>query len=349
MPARFDWRSPLLIILIALLSLSATADDNNVKQTTPGQPLTGVLMPPQTSVPVTPAQPAPPNPASNTAGPKSLSAPAVTNPSLAPQPRDHADNENTTAGQSSGGGDHENHADRDRDEDSDHHHRRHFPNGGSTVVLPFGADGTFFYGADCLGNAVSLCGQIMSTPAGPYGSIAILTLPAPFQPQSFTVQCAVYNGVLSYQIIDAAQVTCAPQTCPTSSVQLCGASVPVPAGSAIGERINVRVPETLVTDGGSSMSFTAQCVAGQGASPVYQVTDDTNISCTHFPCPAANVRLCGRTIMVPGGTPLGEIMQMVMPLPFAPDPFAVQCIGSNGNPASYQVMDDAAVTCRSAK
>lgn len=202
-------------------------------------------------------------------------------------------------------------------------------------------------GAACINSSVTICGKTMPVPAGPIGAVANLTAPFPYLPQTFTAQCLAINGVPSYRIIDATQVTCELQSCAPSDVTICGAPVNVPASAKVGNALKVPIPPSMLANPATSynMALRVRCGQGPNATATYRVENEAEISCNQFPCQTSNVRLCNAAIEVPGGSPLGSVLTLTMPPPFAPDQFAVQCLGTMGRQPVYQIIDHAYVSC----
>ncbi|MER2520029.1 MAG: hypothetical protein ABTQ34_04980 [Bdellovibrionales bacterium] len=206
-------------------------------------------------------------------------------------------------------------------------------------------------GAACLNSSVTICGKVVRVPAGPIGAVANLVVPFPHQPQPFTVQCLAVNGTPAYRIVDATEVTCDLQTCPPSDVTLCGAPVNIPTSVKVGGSVKVPVPPSVLAnpESGYNLVMRARCAEGPNATAKYRVDNAEDISCNLFPCQTSTVRLCNAAIEVPGGAPLGAVLTLTMPSPFAPEQFAVQCLGSMGLPAVYQIIDHEGVSCNLAE
>lgn len=214
----------------------------------------------------------------------------------------------------------------------------HSPPGFGTIPLaPYSLQ-------QCAPGNVSICGQTVGLPNTALGYSLVQTVPSPYVHQPFTVQCTSTG----FQITDISSVSCMPLRCPASEITLCGAPVAVPGGTAIGNSIPVPVAVSVLADPSSysDLSFTAQCVDDGSGAAVYQIADSSGISCNLFPCQNANIRLCDTDIPVNRGTPLGGILHLTMPPPFLPEPFTVQCVGSEGKAPVYQLTDVAAVSCR---
>lgn len=198
----------------------------------------------------------------------------------------------------------------------------------------------------CIENSVVICNKFVPVSAGYLGDTKTLKVPAPYKHQSFTVQCMNDGGLIQYRIIDQSAVTCEAQICPPSNVSLCGRDIALNGGTPVGNTISTPVPSSLLSNPAAGVPYIkAQCVDSGDVEPVYQITNASYISCTQFPCPDATVRLCNTQIPIPGGTPLGGVMQVYMPKPFVNDPFTVQCIGSNAQPPFYQITDHSLVSC----
>jgi hypothetical protein len=187
--------------------------------------------------------------------------------------------------------------------------------------------------------------------------VVTVTMPPPFAPgQKVILQC--YEFVLVGEpawvspfkllVTDTSSVTCALQKCEPSNVLLCQSSIPVPVETSINQATDVSVPPSLLADPSNTtnLSFTAQCADDDKGTPVYRVSDSSQVSCNLFPCQAATFDLCGLSVPVKGGAAMGTAFDLTMPPPFAPDPFTVQCVGSNGRRPAYQLTDHSAVTCQ---
>jgi hypothetical protein len=134
-------------------------------------------------------------------------------------------------------------------------------------------------------------------------------------------------------------------TCSGGVLPICGILIPMPATTSVGNTAEVHVPPDLLGDTAKTFSFTVECVDNGNGGAAYQAVNINNISCNVFPCQTSTVRLCDTNIQVNGGTPLGGIVRMTMPLPTAAQPFTVQCVGKEGGPPVYQISDHSAVTC----
>lgn len=197
----------------------------------------------------------------------------------------------------------------------------------------------------CTGG-ISLCGITVSAPTLTIGAVTAITQPLPYQHLSFTVQCLIQNGLPTYQIINAPNPACQLESCYPSTLSVCGTDVAIPQTTPLGKQTTVTIPVNELGPAKASNSFhiTAQCV-DDGSGTHYQVANGTGFSCSQFPCADSQIQLCGSSIPVPGGAAMGTILHMNMPQPFAPDPFTVQCVGSQGNAPTYQIVDHDAVTC----
>ena len=136
--------------------------------------------------------------------------------------------------------------------------------------------------------------------------------------------------------------------CHGGTTIVCGATIPLPAVTPVGDTANVHIPASVLGDSyatNSNLFFTAQCIADQYGGAAYRVQDVDKIACSSFPCQASSVRLCDTSIPVSGGTPLGGVMHINMPAPFARSSFTVQCVGNLDNPPVYQITDHAGVSC----
>ena len=136
--------------------------------------------------------------------------------------------------------------------------------------------------------------------------------------------------------------------CQGGNASVCGISIPFPDVTAIGNSTEVHVPASVLGDSysaNSNLHFRAVCVGDSNGGATYRVVDADQISCNAFPCPTSSVRLCDTSISVQGGTPLGGIVHMTMPLPFHQNGFTVQCLGNGDHPAAYQITDHAQVSC----
>jgi len=203
--------------------------------------------------------------------------------------------------------------------------------------------------SSCLGQAVQLCGHTISLPPAAFGgTIASLTMPAPFMPDPYSAQC-LSTPTGSQLAIDALNVTCKIMPCAETIIPLCGRKITIPGGITIGNSVDVAVPEALLIPSAlpHNLSFSARC-ALKNDQAEYQFPDASAISCNLFPCLESTVSLCGVEISLKGGAVLGDTETLKMPPPFVPDPFVVQCLGSQALQPSYQITDGTAVTCRMA-
>jgi hypothetical protein len=66
----------------------------------------------------------------------------------------------------------------------------------------------------------------------------------------------------------------APFTCLGNVVQLCGASITVKGGTVVGGTVDVTMPAPFVPD-----HFTAQCINTGTGLPIYQVSDQSEVTC----------------------------------------------------------------------
>jgi len=147
-----------------------------------------------------------------------------------------------------------------------------------------------------------------------------------------------------------APVTVQALDCEGGSITVCSATIPIPGMTPVGGKATVHVPASVLGgayDANPNMLIDVQCVGDIYGAVTYQPLDLDRISCDHFPCQASSVRVCDVSVPVPGGTPLGGVVQMNMPTPYVKSSFTVQCVGSAGNPPVYQVTDHSAVTCLS--
>ena len=192
-----------------------------------------------------------------------------------------------------------------------------------------------------------MCGKNVAAPTLMLGGITSLTVPKPYLPQSFTAQCISINGQSSYQIINAADNLCTLPTCAAGSINVCGTRIPIDTAIQLGKSIKVTIPRNVLADSNnwSDLSFDAVCADNGDAAPTYQMVAASAVSCNLFPCQDGKLRLCESMITVPGGLKLGDVMHLSMPPPFQPEPFTVQCIGSQGNSPVYQITDHDHVTC----
>ncbi len=200
----------------------------------------------------------------------------------------------------------------------------------------------------CPGTPIGICNKTVWAPSTYMGGQETLYVPSPYQHDSFSVLCTSVNGQPGFIILDNANVTCAPLICAAADVQICGVSIPVPGGTVMDKNIEVEVRPGLLADPVNSGNpvFTAQCVDDGNGGSIYRVTDDSQVSCNLFPCAELDLELCGSSVHVQGGSKLGDVLNLNMPPPFAPEPFTIQCVGSNGTAPAYQITDHSAVTCR---
>jgi len=143
-------------------------------------------------------------------------------------------------------------------------------------------------------------------------------------------------------------VAAAPAGCTGGMATICGASIPLPDISPIGNSASVHIPQTVLGDAyaaNPNLSFVAECISDINGAPTYRTIDIDKISCAPFPCQTSTVRLCEASIPVRGGTPLGQVIHIDMPASSGKGNFTVQCVGSGGNPPVYQITDHSGVTC----
>jgi len=198
-------------------------------------------------------------------------------------------------------------------------------------------------GGVCLNESVSVCGKTVAVPPLGLGAITALTTPSPYMHDTFIVQCLSFGGILAVQIADSHAVTCNLQRCSPSAVSICGISVPVSGGTVVGNKESKTVPAAMLADQTQNFSFDVHCV-DNGNEPFYQVDNSSEVSCNAFPCRDTTVELCGVSIPVAGGMSLGAVKNIAMPQPFHGD-FAVECVGSGGNPPAYQIIEHDNVSC----
>jgi len=176
---------------------------------------------------------------------------------------------------------------------------------------------------------------------------ASIPMPPPFVPDSVILECAQpSDGTSPRLFINTSNVSCEILQCAESSETLCGYKLTVPAGAYLGDAVDIPVPEALFADKSipHNISFREQCVY-RGGKAVYQLESSSQVSCNLFPCPDASLTLCHAPISVKGGAKLGEVLTVSMPAPFAPDTFAVQCLGDGHSPPAYKIIDAAGVSC----
>lgn len=139
--------------------------------------------------------------------------------------------------------------------------------------------------------------------------------------------------------------------CHGGSLFVCGVPIGMPDMTRIGDRALVHIPASVLGDSYAAnpdLHFTVQCVGGDQRGASFRALDADKISCNAFPCQKSTVRLCNASISVPGGTPIGGVVNMTMPSPFTKDGFRVQCVGNGDASPVYQLMDHSAVSCKMA-
>ncbi len=199
----------------------------------------------------------------------------------------------------------------------------------------------------CLPTTLPICGTSVSLPAAPLGYATSLTVPPPYLSQAFTVQC-LSNGISAgYVITDASAVSCALVPCMDQNVRICGRDITVPGGTSVGSSIKMNVPVSYLAAPSPFVhpAFTVQCAYTGGNEPIYQLTDASGVSCNLFSCPSTQLKVCGASVPIEGGLALGERIDLNAPPPYVPDPFVVQCLGSEGKAPVYQITDSSALTC----
>jgi len=198
-----------------------------------------------------------------------------------------------------------------------------------------------------------VCGHSISLPiAASSEPIATLTTEPPYVAEPFTVQCIQrMGGPLPgfFVVLDTSAVTCKLMPCAASSLSVCDATLPVPAGAGVGEKISVPVPDAMLVNPTVShnMSVTAQCVLDDNKA-VYATADAFAVSCNAFPCQDAELQLCDTPISIKGGAAVGDVLNFTMPSPFVSEPFTVQCLGGGDSRPAYRITDASAVTCTTA-
>ena len=198
----------------------------------------------------------------------------------------------------------------------------------------------------CQGINFGICGTTVPLPETQLGSIVSANTPNPYVHQSFTARCAILNGVPVFQAVDVSAVTCTLQTCVPSTTNICGLPFSIPVGLPAGSSLPLTIPDNAVNQPTHDFPLTlnATCVAGDGPTALYQV-DTSAISCNIFRCQDAKIPLCNMDVPVSGGAKLGSIIQINMPPPYQPDPFSVQCLGTEGKAPTYKLIDHSAVSC----
>ena len=200
----------------------------------------------------------------------------------------------------------------------------------------------------CGPSTVIVCHTQVSIPyPAAQGTVHTLPMPAPYFGTSFSVQCQNSNGFIAYEVINPSTISCELPRCASSSVNICGADVPIKGGISLGETITLPLPESVLGDNAlyNTSTFTAICDESGDSKPVYRLVDTRQISCNAFPCADRTIHICGSSIPVRGGAHLGEVVHQTMPLPFVSDPFDVTCLGTLGHQPAYQLSDQSAVTC----
>lgn len=197
----------------------------------------------------------------------------------------------------------------------------------------------------CPAGSINVCGKSLPVPSSQLGLNFTMRVPSPYQHQPFSVQCMGMDvrGTPIYQIVNNAAISCALETCQPASVSICGVEIPIAATTNVGEEISTPIPQLLFGDT-SPKNIKVQCI-DNGTSGTYQLADNLGFSCNAIPCGYAKLQLCNSALFVPAGATLGTVLNMTMPSPFTPDPFKVQCLGSNGNAPSYQITDHSDVSC----
>ena len=199
--------------------------------------------------------------------------------------------------------------------------------------------------------SVHICDQdIQINPFLLSQTAASLQLSPPYNTAPFTVQCLATNMGATVYYAPSLATICNLRPCEASSVTFCGKTFQVPAGTTVGNTINIPVPNVLLARPSLSndQSITAQCRLS-GDKVAYEISDTSGVSCNDFPCPDADVQLCNTPIHINGGTAFADVLGLTMPPPFASDKFTVQCVSDNISPPTYQILDRSAVTCATGK
>jgi hypothetical protein len=142
----------------------------------------------------------------------------------------------------------------------------------------------------CSPSNVSVCGASIPVPIEtvinkstdiPLPS-ALLADPSAGPNSSLTVRCVDDDqGNPVYRAMESSEISCNLFPCPDTVFELCGVSVPVKGGLAMGAVLNQTMPPPFAPD-----PFTVQCVGNGDYRPTYQLTDHSVVTCkTAIPIP----------------------------------------------------------------
>jgi hypothetical protein len=199
----------------------------------------------------------------------------------------------------------------------------------------------------CLGTVISVCGQNMVVPSATTNASIELIIPSPYVHKHFFAYCSSFgNNIPTASFVYNLQ-TCELPTCGAGSVTVCQHDLAIPAGVTVGSSKLIQIPQTMLAKNTTygPQSFDVQCIEDPHDKSSYQISDDSSVSCNAFPCPAAELRVCDMPIDIDGGKAIGDVLNFQVPAPFKPDPFKVECLGTLGQPPSYQLVDSSNVHC----
>lgn len=143
-------------------------------------------------------------------------------------------------------------------------------------------------------------------------------------------------------------------SCHGGTTTVCGVPFALPTTTRVGDTATIPIPSYVLgtsfaansgSMSNSDFSFAVKCVSDNNGGVSYQNVDVEKVPCNLFPCLPSTVALCGISIPVAGGTPIGGTIHMTMPVPFVQNSFTVQCTGTGDKLASYEITDSSAISC----
>jgi hypothetical protein len=200
----------------------------------------------------------------------------------------------------------------------------------------------------CQAGSIMICNMQIPMPANPVGYKAVMTVPPPYVHDPFTVEClGSVNGSSGYEVSDLSKVSCKVETCPAYSVNVCGYDIPTPGGTVEGEKVQLTIPPTFVTQASASRHPTVNAVcADVNGQPRYYVKDHTGSACIDFACPPTDIAICDTFINISEYSENGGTKTITMPAPFQPDKFTVQCLARNDKNPAYEIIEQKNVSCK---
>lgn len=214
---------------------------------------------------------------------------------------------------------------------------------------PRGATAYYFGAANnlavCPAQTTQICGVTVDLPETNINQIATVILPSPLVHHPLRVDCLVEparSGSPFFQIVDS--LPCEYQSCTQQTIEICHRPVPIFENLPLNARRTVEVPPNFLspTAVNSKQSFTVSCLYQGGDRPLFEISDQGNVSCGDFLCPDTTLTFCQKSIFIPGGQSMGSTTDVKV------DDLGVvevQCIGSNGAEPKYQIIDTSQANC----